>query len=107
MAKTKVFVAVLFCIIPSIITPGTIRVPSDQPTIQAGLNAASHGDTVLVADGTYTGLNNKDLDFNGKAITVRSEDGPANCVIDCQDQGRGFYFHSGEGLVSCQLSSVG
>jgi len=31
----------------------TIRVPQDQPTIQAGVNAAGIGDVVLVSSGTY------------------------------------------------------
>jgi len=34
-------------------------------------------DTVLVADGTYIGEGNKNLDFGGKAITVTSENGMA------------------------------
>jgi predicted outer membrane repeat protein len=54
---------------------------------------------VLVADGTYTGDGNKNLQFiTGRAITVRSENGPELCIIDCQDNGRGFFFHHGEGL---------
>ncbi len=74
-----------------------IHVPGDQPTIQAGINAAVDGDTVLVADGTWTGPGNKNLDFRGKAITVTSENGAEFTIIDCEGNGRGFIFQSGEG----------
>jgi len=75
-----------------------IHVPGDYPTIQEGIDAALGGDIVEIADGTYTGFGNKDLDFFGKAITVRSASGdPELCVIDCEEDGRGLYFHSGEG----------
>lgn len=73
-----------------------IHVPADQPTIQAGIDAAVEGDTVLVADGTYTGDGNYDIDFLGKAIAVISENGAESCVIDCEGNGRGFFFHNGE-----------
>ncbi|MBN1765783.1 MAG: DUF3160 domain-containing protein [Sedimentisphaerales bacterium] len=82
---------------------GSVCTAPDGPkaTIQAGITAASPGDTVLVADGTYTGSGNRDIDFLGKAITLSSENGPANCIIDCQagpgNLHRGFYFHTSEG----------
>jgi len=56
----------------------TIYVPASQPTIQAAINAAVNGDTVLVAPGIYP----ENIDFNGKAIMVTSSDGSASTIID-------------------------
>jgi hypothetical protein len=74
-----------------------IRVPDDYTTIQYGLNAAAPGDTVLVAAGTYTGPNNRNLNFYGKAVTLRSEAGPEATIIDAEHQGRCFVFINAEG----------
>lgn len=78
-------------------TVGTsIYVPASYPTLQAAIDSASDGDNVVVADGIYTGEGNKNLDFNGKTITVKSVSGKDYCIIDCEGEGRGFYFHNGE-----------
>jgi hypothetical protein len=83
--------------------------PADYNKIQAAINDANNGDTIIVQPGTYTGNGNRDIDFLGKAITVRSTDTNdpdivAATVIDCNgsigDNHRGFYFHTGEGLDS-------
>ncbi len=79
-------------------------VPWDYTTIQAAVDAAVDSDTVLIADGTYTGDGNRDIYFNGKAITVSSVNGPEFCIIDCQgadaEPHRGFKFNHNESRES-------
>jgi len=63
----------------------TIHVPGDIPTIQAGLQAAVAGDTVLVAAGTYY---EHDLTMNPSGIILRGETGlPEDVIIDAQGLG--------------------
>lgn len=71
----------------------------DYAEIQPAISAADPGDTIIVRDGTYTGANNKNLNFGGKSITLRSENGPQYCIIDCEGSGRGFYIHGGGPVV--------
>jgi len=79
-------------------------VPWQYPTIQAAIDASSDGDTIVVLDGTYTGDGNRDIDFNGRAITLKSENGPESCIIECGGSSshphRGFCFQSGENSQS-------
>jgi hypothetical protein len=51
-------------------------------TIQAGINVAGDGDLVLVAAGNYAGTGNRGLSFGTRAITVRGQNGPTQCIID-------------------------
>ena len=92
-------VTCLVILIPLLTFSAIINVPGEQPTIQAGVDAAIEGDTVLVADDTYTGDGNWDIDFHGKGLILLSENGPEVTIIDCQgEEGdtlghRGFYLH--------------
>ena len=77
-----------------------INVPADYSSISAAIQAADHGDTVLVADGTYSGVNNRNLFFDGKEILVTSVNGPDSCIIDCESARRAVLFTSGESYSS-------
>jgi len=56
--------------------PATIEVPKDYAGIQDAIDAATHGDTIIVSSGTYVG----NVIFKGKQIVVTSTD-PDNPFI--------------------------
>ena len=81
---------------------GIIQVPGDSTTIEAGIDGAANGDTVMIAQGTF---NEFGIDFLGKGITVMSTDPMdsavvAATVVDAGLQSTVFYFRSGEDSTS-------
>jgi len=79
------------------------------PTIQAAVDAARDGDTIMISPGTYRGSGNCDIDLRRKALTLQGTD-PTDAdvvvatVIDCQgtasDPHRGFYAVDFSGEIS-------
>ncbi len=94
MKKTYAFL--LITILAGTAAAATLNVPAQYPAIMDAVNAANTGDTVLIADGIYTGASNRGIDFGGRDIVLMSENGPHNCIIDCQRMNRGMFLHSGE-----------
>ncbi|MCK4695990.1 MAG: right-handed parallel beta-helix repeat-containing protein, partial [Candidatus Cloacimonetes bacterium] len=64
--KTLILIFVL--LLTTYLYSTIINVPEDQPTIQAGIDAAVDADTVLVQPGSYV----ENINYNGKLITVAS-----------------------------------
>jgi len=91
--------------------PGTGSYEDPFRRIQDAIDSADNNDTVIIAEGVYTGdPNNRDLHLDGKAITIRSTDPNdpnvvANTIVDPNGAGRGFYFQSGED-ANCIISGL-
>jgi predicted outer membrane repeat protein len=102
MKKTTILstILLLLCFYSVKVDAATLYVPSVYTTIQDAVDAALNGDIVLIADGVYTGDGNKNIDFSGKSITVQSDNGPLNCIIDCEGDGRGFSSISTDSVIS-------
>jgi len=90
---------ILFLLLVSVPTSAysaVIEVPNDYATIQAAIDAAVKGDIVLVAPGTYV----ENIDFIGKAISVKSSGGAKVTVIDGNKLGSVVSFENSEGADS-------
>jgi predicted outer membrane repeat protein len=69
----------------------------DFSTIQAAVDAVVEGDVIELTDGEFKGDGNRNIDFRGKGITIRSQSGNAEaCIINPEgipgETRRGFYF---------------
>lgn len=76
----------------------TIHVPEDHPNIQAAIDAASDGNTIIIADGVYSGDGNINLEWDAtfKHLIIKSENGRDHCIIDCREEGRAFLLNNGQ-----------
>jgi len=87
----------LLLAMPPALRAAIIDVPDDEPTIQAGIDAAEAGDTVVVREGVYTGDGNDQLSFHGKDLLLAGEYGSEYTIIDgSSGYDRAFYFCNGE-----------
>jgi hypothetical protein len=58
--------------------------------IQSAINAATDGDTVLVAPGIYRGIGNRNMSTIGKAIVVKGSAGSYSTILSCDGDSSAF-----------------
>ncbi len=75
----RYLLSILFC---SFLFSDTLYVPDEYNTIQSAIDACSNGDTILVADGIYYENLIFDPGNNSKTISIISQNGPDNTIID-------------------------
>ena len=98
MSPHRYAIGAILLLIPIIAFPAILHVPGDYSTIQSGIDAAGDGDTILIADGTYSGPGNIDIEWDAttKHLLIMSENGRDHCIIDCMQEGRGFLLNNGQ-----------
>lgn len=82
-------------------TGATIRVPADQPTIQAGVDAAKPGDLVLVAPGVYR----EAVLVLTPYLTIRGEDRNTTILDGELKRSNGIHVAEADGVVLENLTA--
>jgi parallel beta-helix repeat protein len=84
----------LILLTPDIALAATITVPDDYPSIQAAVDSASDGDTIIVKDGSYS----ENLDVS-KQLTIRSENGVESTTVTAADINDHVFYVTSENVV--------
>ena len=67
----------------------------DFPNIQAAVNGSVNGDIIILTDGFFNNTGDHGVNYFGKAITIRSANGPNSTTINCLGDD-GFIFANNE-----------
>src|SRR5947207_3578748 len=89
-------VAALIHVLAAAAVAATLQVPTDQLTIQQAIDAATDGDLILVAPGTYF----EHINYYGKAVSIKSLNGATQTIVDGSNGGSVVTFQAGEGTQS-------
>ena len=100
--KTLILLIFILCFSPAFTS--NINIPSDYTTIQAGIDAANNGDTILVQPGTYV----EAINFIGKNITITSLVSTtgdtsyiSQTIIDANQTSTAATFNNSEDTTAC------
>jgi len=89
--KKYLFFFCLGFLLPLPAVAAVLSVPGSYANIRMAVNAAADGDTIMLADGTFSGSDNRNIEIDSKSLTFRSTSGnPNQCIIDCESKGRAF-----------------
>ncbi|MCE5341795.1 MAG: S8 family serine peptidase [Planctomycetaceae bacterium] len=105
MSNKIILALVLTLLLTTIGSAASYNVAANFADVNSAIENAIDGDEIIVADGTITltiDVYNHQQQFNtnGKAITVKSANGPSNCTIDCHGVTRAFLCENFEDVTT-------
>ncbi len=86
MVKRIIAIALFVFLLSQFIYSATFTATPGS-SLQSLIDNADSGDTIILAAGTYTGANSRNIYISGKSLTIRSEDisSPSQTIIDAEN----------------------